>query len=132
MPEYMMIQDGANAGEHFPIRLFNLSTDNMKCKVPDNVSAFAASDSLQHMDRANQTISSIRSYYGAMTNRMDTIINANLNYGENLEASESSIRDTDMATEIMSLAKHNILEQAGQAMLAQANVQNKGILELLQ
>lgn len=132
MPEYLMIQDGANAGEHFAIRLYDLDTTSMKCSVPDPVSAFAASDSLQHLDRANNTISSIRSYYGAMANRMDTAINANMNYSENLTGAEASIRDTDMAKEMVALSKNSILEQAAQSMIAQANQQNQGILQLIQ
>lgn len=131
-PEYLMIQDGANAGEHFPIRLYNLDTDKLKCKVPNPVSAFNASDSLQHMDRVNQTISNIRSYYGAMTNRMETAYNANMNYAENLDSAESNIRDTDMSTEMVALSKNNILEQAAQSMLAQANQQKQGILQLIE
>jgi flagellin len=68
---------------------------------------------------------------GAMQNRLEHVIGALNNTAENLTASESRIRDIDMAKEMMGLTKSNILTQAAQAMLAQANQQLQGILQLL-
>ena len=131
-PEYLMIQSGANAHEDFPIRLYNLSAKKLRVEVPSSVSAFHASNSLQHMDYANQFVSNLRSYYGAMTNRMEHTINENQNYAENLQNAESAIRDTDMATDMMAYSKNSILQQAAQAMITQSNQSNQGVLSLLQ
>ena len=77
-------------------------------------------------------ISSMRSDFGAMQNRLDHTIN-NLNVqNENITASESRIRDVDMAKEMMAYTKNNILVQSAQAMLAQANQVPQGVLQLLQ
>ncbi|MCR4705111.1 MAG: hypothetical protein K5641_03505 [Lachnospiraceae bacterium] len=76
-------------------------------------------------------VSGVRSYYGAMQNRLEHTI-ANLdNVVENTTAAESRIRDTDMAEEMVRFSKESILQQAGQSMLAQANQSTQGILALL-
>ena len=98
----------------------------------DPVSAFHAADSLKHLDRVIDKISSIRSYYGAMQNRLGSAYNNNANYSENISASESRIRDTDMENELVTNSKYNILQQAGEALIAQANQNKQGVLELLQ
>ena len=80
---------------------------------------------------ALQTVSQQRSKLGAVQNRLEHTI-ANLdNVVENTTAAESQIRDTDMATEMVKYSNNNILQQAGQAMLAQANQTNQGVLSLL-
>ena len=80
---------------------------------------------------AIQSVSSQRSKLGAIQNRLEHTIN-NLNTtSENTSAAESRIRDTDMASEMVEYSKNNILQQAGQSMLAQANQQNQGVLSLL-
>lgn len=133
-PEYLDIQDGANAWQNIPIRLYDLSTVKLKENVGDTdpVSAFHAADSLKHLDRVIDKISSIRSYYGAMQNRLGSAYNNNANYSENISASESRIRDTDMENELVTNSKYNILQQAGEALIAQANQNKQGVLELLQ
>jgi flagellin len=76
-------------------------------------------------------VSAARSYLGANQNRLENTIN-NLNItAENLQAAESRIRDLDMAKEQMAFTKNNILTQAAQAMLAQANQLPQGVLQLL-
>lgn len=93
----------------------------------------AADPSAALADIENQinAVSAARSYLGANQNRLEHTIN-NLNvYAENLQASESRIRDTDMAKEMMEFTRANILNQAAQAMLAQANQQPQGVLQLL-
>ncbi|ACL74489.1 flagellin [Ruminiclostridium cellulolyticum] len=76
-------------------------------------------------------VSAMRSYFGANQNRLEYNINNLDTYSENLSASESRIRDVDMANEMMEFTKQNILSQAAQSMLAQANQQPQGVLQLL-
>jgi flagellin len=80
---------------------------------------------------AIQTVSQQRSDLGAIQNRLEHTINNLDNVVENTTSAESSIRDTDMATEMVKYSNNNILAQAGQAMLAQANQSNQGVLSLL-
>lgn len=91
----------------------------------------AATDAITTIGDAIKQVSSQRSKLGAVQNRLEHTI-ANLdNVVENTTAAESRIRDTDMAEEMVSYSKNNILQQAGQAMLAQANQANQGVLSLL-
>ncbi len=80
---------------------------------------------------ALNAVSKQRSDLGAVQNRLEHTINNLDNVVENTTSAESSIRDTDMATEMVRYANNNILQQAGQAMLAQANQSNQGVLSLL-
>lgn len=80
---------------------------------------------------ALQTVSTQRSALGAVQNRLEHTINNLDNVVENTTSAESAIRDTDMATEMVKYSNNNILTQAGQAMLAQANQSNQGVLSLL-
>jgi len=86
---------------------------------------------VSNIKAALKTVSTMRSDMGAVQNRLEHTI-ANLkNVVENTTAAESQVRDTDMATEMVRFANNNILAQAGQAMLAQANQSNQGVLSLL-
>jgi flagellin len=90
-----------------------------------------SSSTTANVESAIDTINTARSTYGAQQNRLEHIIN-NLNTTtENLQASESRIRDVDMAKEMMEFTKQNILSQAAQSMLAQANQNPQGVLQLL-
>jgi flagellin len=92
----------------------------------------AANDSITAIQEAINRVSSQRSALGALQNRLEHTI-ANLdNVAENTQAAESRIRDTDMASEMVEYSKNNILAQAGQSMLAQANQSTQGVLSLLQ
>ena len=92
----------------------------------------AAQASIKLIKGALEKVSEQRSNLGAVQNRLEHTI-ANLdNVVENTTAAESRIRDTDMATEMVRYSNQNILQQAGQAMLAQANQSNQGVLSLLQ
>lgn len=91
-----------------------------------------ATKALDRVSEAVSKISSIRSDFGSSQNKLEHAINSNRNKSENTTAAESRIRDTDMAEMMMEQAKLNILQQAGEAMLAQANTANDGILALLQ
>ena len=91
-----------------------------------------ATDAIDVVDEALQKISRQRSALGAVQNRLDHTIKNLDNVVENTTAAESAIRDTDMAEEMVRYANANILQQAGQSMLAQANQSNEGVLSLLQ
>ena len=97
--------------------------------VKDYASANATIDAVQ---KAINSVSSQRSALGALQNRLEHTV-ANLdNVSENTSSAESRIRDTDMADEMVEYSKNNILAQAGQSMLAQANQSTQGVLSLLQ
>ncbi len=91
----------------------------------------AAQNSITTIKRALTAISKQRSDLGAIQNRLEHTINNLDNVVENTTAAESQIRDTDMATEMVKYSNNQILAQAGQAMLAQANQANQGVLSLL-
>ena len=91
-----------------------------------------AQSAIKTISDAIDTLSKTRSYLGAIQNRLEHTINNLDNVVENTTAAESRIRDTDMATEMVKYSNTNILAQAGQAMLAQSNQGNQGVLALLQ
>ncbi|WP_366160979.1 flagellin [Bacillus infantis] len=107
-------------------------TDNTGTEYAlDVTDAEKATAAVKVLDEAIQTVSQERSKFGAYQNRLEHTIN-NLNTSsENLTAAESRIRDVDMAKEMMTQTKNSILSQAAQAMLAQANQQPQGVLQLL-
>ena len=91
-----------------------------------------AGETMKKVQRAIDIVSTQRATLGAVQNRLEHTI-ANLdNISENTQSAESRIRDTDMAKEMVTYSKNNILAQAGQSMLAQANQSNQGVLSLLQ
>lgn len=90
-----------------------------------------ANDAIALINTAIETVSTQRSKLGATQNRLEHTINNLSTSSENLTASESRIRDVDMAKEMMTQTKNSILSQASQAMLAQANQQPQGVLQLL-
>ncbi|MBO6147928.1 MAG: flagellin [Lachnospiraceae bacterium] len=90
-----------------------------------------AARSIDFISNAIKEVSMRRSELGAIQNRLEHTIKNLDNVIENTTAAESAIRDTDMATEMVQFSKNNILAQAGQSMLAQANQSNQGVLSLL-
>ena len=103
--------------------------DTLLVNGKDDKNARAAIDTIAS---ALQEVSKQRSALGAAQNRLEHTISNLDNVVENTTSAESSIRDTDMATEMVKYSNNNILAQAGQAMLAQANQSNQGVLSLLQ
>ena len=91
----------------------------------------AAKDTMQAVKDALESVSTQRSDLGAIQNRLEHTIKNLDNVAENTQSAESAIRDTDMATEMVKYSNNNILAQAGQSMLAQANQSNQGVLSLL-
>lgn len=122
------LQVGANAGENMVI------TVQVKIAVStvDITSHGKASATMSAVTVAIKKVSAQRSKLGAVQNRLEYTVNNLENYSENLQSAESRIRDTDMATEMVNYSKSNILQQAAQSMLAQANQSNQGVLSLLQ
>ena len=106
-----------------------IGVQNLKVDGKDSTNADAAIDTIA---AAIQKVSTQRSSLGAVQNRLEHTINNLDNVVENTTSAESQIRDTDMATEMVKYSNNNILAQAGQAMLAQANQSNQGVLSLLQ
>jgi flagellin len=98
--------------------------------VTDNSGA-SATYAIDSIEDAINTVSAQRSLLGAVQNRLEHTINNLDNVVENTTSAESEIRDTDMATEMVKYSNANILSQAGQSMLAQANQSNQGVLSLL-
>ena len=90
-----------------------------------------ATKAIEVLDLAIKNVSAERSKLGAYQNRLEHTIKNLDTSSENLQASESRIKDVDMAKEMMDLSKKNILQQAAQAMLAQANQSGQGVLQLL-
>lgn len=130
------LQVGANSGQTIIVSLavtgVNLSavanSVTTSYSLTTQTSAAFAIDSIN--DRIKD-VSNGRSYLGAMQNRLEHTVKNLDNSSENLQAAESRIRDVDMAKEMMDLSKKNILQQAAQAMLAQANQAPQGVLQLL-
>ena len=125
------LQVGANAGENMSIKISTMNAKKLDVKSLSVASHGSASDAMSKITKAIKTVSDARSELGAVQNRLDYTINNLENYSENLTSSESNIRDTDMAKEMVAYSKNNILQQAAQSMLAQANQSNQGVLSLL-
>jgi flagellin len=121
----------ADGEQTISISISSMSATEIGVKNLDVTSHSGATDAIVSIKAAMQSVSKMRSDLGAIQNRLEHTI-ANLdNVAENTTAAESRIRDTDMATEMVKFSNQNILQQAGQAMLAQANQSNQGVLSLL-
>ena len=119
-------QVGANDGETLSVSTISLTTE-----VTPSVFTFSGTVSLSGIDAAIQNVSNARSTFGSVQNRLDHRLNNLATYQENLTASESGIKDVDMASEMVNFTKLQILNQAGTAMLAQANTAPQSVLSLL-
>ena len=124
-------QIGANKGQTISFGIGDMRSAALGIATLDVSSATSASTALSTLDTAIKNVSSQRSKMGAVQNRLEHTINNLQTASENLTAAESRIRDVDMAKEMMEFTKNNILSQAAQAMLAQANQQPQGVLQLL-
>lgn len=126
------IQNSSQRGDAVTIPRFALNSVVLRLyKV--NVNTFEqAQKSIGYTDYALSYLNERRSMYGAYYNRLEHTYAANANTMENTQAAESRIRDADMADEMVEYSKHNILEQAGQSLLAQANQGMQGMLSLLE
>ncbi|GHV27915.1 flagellin [Synergistales bacterium] len=126
-----VFQIGANEGEDMSVNIGNMSAEALgvaNILVTDRVSA---ARSITLIDNAINKVSSQRAKLGAYQNRLEHTINNLTTASTNLKSSESRIRDTDMAKEMMNFTRLNILSQAGNSMLAQANQLPQAVLSLL-
>jgi len=127
----VMAQIGANSGQTAFISMGDMRADALGVGDVDVSSKFGAATAIETVQGALEKVSSQRSALGAMQNRLEHTIKNVDTASENLQASESRIRDVDMAKEMMEFTKNNILTQAAQSMLAQANQAPQGVLQLL-
>ncbi|RIU94449.1 flagellin Hag [Oceanobacillus picturae] len=128
---------GANEGQNLKISIEAMDAESLKVATSategiDISNQEAADTAITAIQEAIDTVSAERSKLGATQNRLEHTINNLGTSSENLTAAESRIRDVDMAKEMMNFTKNNILSQAAQSMLAQANQQPQGVLQLLQ
>lgn len=130
---------GANKGQNVTLNISKMDAESLgvgtgDSKVGTGIKVDTQTDAdnaIETINEAIKTVATERSNLGAMQNRLEHTINNLGTSAENLTAAESRIRDVDMAKEMMEFTKNNILSQASQAMLAQANQQPQGVLQLL-
>ncbi len=129
------LQVGALEGQKIGLTIKTMSAHALGLSDAASISVGSFADAGQTMTNVQNAIAKVsdqRSALGALQNRLEHTI-ANLdNVSENTQAAESRLRDTDMAEEMVEYSKNNILAQAGQSMLAQANTATQGVLSLLQ
>ncbi len=128
----VMAQIGANAGQTMFISIGSMRSSDLGVEDIDIATKWGAATAIETVNNAISRVSHQRSALGAIQNRLEHTINNLDTASENLQASESRIRDVDMAKEMTEYTKNNILTQAAQAMLAQANQQPQSVLQLLQ
>jgi len=134
-----ILQVGANTNQMITFSISAMSTANLSVTSGLTANIISAATSgrditkvISSVNRAIANVSTQRSKLGALQNRLEhTIANTN-NTAENLQSAESRIRDVDMANEMVKYSKDNILQQAAQSMLAQANQSTQGVLSLIQ
>jgi len=125
------LQVGSLAGQAIQISIKNMNAKSLKVSGLKMSSFSKAGSAMTAIQKAIASVSAMRSTLGALQNRLEHTISNLDNIAENTQASESRLRDTDMAAEMVNYSKNNILAQAGQSMLAQANQSNQGVLSLL-
>lgn len=130
------VQVGANAKQSMSIEIGDMRAKALSIKKDDGTtlsvaSAEEANKAIEAFDKALNSVSSQRANLGAVQNRLEYTISNLDNTAENLTSAESTLRDVDMASEMMEYSKNNILNQAAQAMISQANQQPQNVLQLL-
>jgi len=128
------LQVGAegDASNQIKLTIGTISSTGLSIDDVDVSSINSAQEAISKIKTAISTLNEQRATLGAVQNRLEHTINNLNNVVENTTSAESQIRDTDMAAEMVKYSNNNILAQAGQAMLAQANQSNQGVLSLLQ
>ena len=130
-PTGIKVQIGPTASETLVVETAKLGSSPLGVKAIDVSTVSKANSAITTINKAINTVSTHRAKLGASQNRLEHTINNLKTTNENMTAAESRIRDTDMAKEMSAFTKNNILVQASQAMLAQANQTPQGILQLL-
>jgi len=126
------LQVGSEKEQDITISIGSMDATTLSVGSLDVSNNAKANEAIKKIKGAMETLSTQRSDLGAVQNRLEHTINNLDNVVENTAAAESAIRDTDMASEMVKYSNNNILAQAGQAMLAQANQSNQGVMSLLQ
>jgi flagellin len=124
-------QIGVDDGQTLTVAARNLFGAGSTYDVDSSIFSFSGTTILASIDAAIQNVASARGTYGSVQNRLEHTLNNLSSYEENLSASESRIRDVDMASEMVNFTKLQILQQAGTSMLAQANSAPQSVLSLL-
>jgi len=127
----VMAQIGANSGQTAFVSMGDMRAKALGISDVSVSTKWGAATAIETVNNALQKVSHQRSSLGAIQNRLEHTIKNLDTAAENLQAAESRIRDVDMAKEIMEFTKNNILQQASQAMLAQANSQPQNVIQLL-
>ena len=125
------LQVGALSGQSISISISKMSVSALGIQTLSVSTFSSAGKAMASIQAAIDKVSTTRSKLGAIQNRLEHTINNLDTTSENTQAAESRIRDTDMADEMVEYSKNNILSQAGQSMLAQANQSTQGVLALL-
>ena len=126
------IQVGALSGQAITLTIATMDAEALSIDGLSVGNFSAAGSAMTLIQNAISTVSKQRSALGAVQNRLEHTVKNLDNIAENTQSAESRIRDTDMADEMVNYSKNNILAQAGQSMLAQANQSTQGVLSLLQ
>lgn len=129
--ETLFFQLGAGSGEGVVLNVDDMRAGALGIDGLDVTTQGGANDAIAKFDAAIQKVSLERSKLGAIQNRLEANVSVVTIGSENLTASESRIRDADMAREMMDFARLNILNQSGMAMIAQSNALPQGVLQLL-
>ena len=124
-------QIGADQGQRMQVAMANMSSEALGVDKLDMTTVKAAQGSLAKINKAIDKVSAERSKLGSFQNRLEFAINNLRNTHSNLTASESRIRDADIALEMIEFTRNQIISQSGTAMLAQANMVPQGVLQLL-
>ena len=127
----IVVQIGPTAGETLTIATAKMGSTALGVNAVDVSTVSKANAAITTINKAINSVSTHRAKLGASQNRLEHTINNLKTTNENMTAAESRIRDTDMAKEMAAFTKNNILNQAAQSMLSQANQQPQGVLSLL-
>jgi len=129
----LAVQVGADSGDTIGVTFGDLSTGAAGLDISGMVfsTTGGATTSISTIDAALDTLQGYLTDYGAAAGRLDSALNSLDSYTENLSAAESSIRDADFAQETASMARFQIMQQAGLSVLAQANQMNQGVIQLI-
>ena len=127
----LMVGNDSKSDNIINVELYQMNPDSLGLTMTNVGDQESARSAIDEVNNAIDQVSSIRSYYGALQNRLEHTVSNLSNTVENLTASESRIRDVDMAKAMMEYTHNSILVQSSQAMLAQANQQPSSVLQLL-
>jgi flagellin len=129
--EDFQFQIGANPGQSISVVMKTMTSAAIGVSGVNMQTVSSANDALRRVDEAVDTVSRQRATFGAVANRLEHVVSSLAIAEENFQAAESRIRDTDVATEIVNFMRLKILQDAGAAMLMQANLRPESVMRLL-